>query len=299
MIELKTILDFLDTEKIEYRYLGVLDVSVEGFSSLARYNPSTLTWIKTLDNIPEGFNTSDIRLAIVTEGVEVDCNCIIAKESKRAFFSVLEKFWGGKVYPVGVGNGTFIGPDVVMGKDVSIGCNTTIDGNIVIGDDVIIGNNVTIYGKVSIGNHCEIMSGSTIGNDGVAFTRTEEGQAQFVRHFGGVQIGDHSRIYSNVVINRGVIDDTVIGRNVVISPNSMIGSNCIIGNSVTMTPACTLCGSVTIGDNTYISGATIKNQCHIGNNVFVGLGSVVTSDIKDDENVIGYPAKRTFILNKG
>ena len=71
--------------------------------------------------------------------------------------------------------------------------------------------------------------------------------------------------------------------------------------------------NVTIGKDTKIwhfshiqSGAVIGRQCslgqnvNIGNNVKIGGGSGVINDIKDDEQVMGYPAipLREFIKQR-
>ncbi len=50
-------------------------------------------------------------------------------------------------------------------------------------------------------------------------------------------------------------------------------------------------GSVEIGKNTYITASVIRNQSKIGNNVIIGMGSVVTKNVEDNKVLIGAPAK--------
>ena len=48
----------------------------------------------------------------------------------------------------------------------------------------------------------------------------------------------------------------------------------------------------TFGDNVYVAAnATVIGGIHIGSNVIIGAGSVVTKDIPDDSVVVGNPAR--------
>lgn len=48
----------------------------------------------------------------------------------------------------------------------------------------------------------------------------------------------------------------------------------------------------TFGDNVYVAAnATVIGDIHIGSNVIIGAGSVVTKDVPDDSVVVGNPAR--------
>ena len=49
-------------------------------------------------------------------------------------------------------------------------------------------------------------------------------------------------------------------------------------------------GSVKTGKNVYIASAIVRNQLEIGDNVIIGMGSVVLKNVEDDTTVIGIPA---------
>ena len=78
---------------------------------------------------------------------------------------------------------------------------------------------------------------------------------------------------------------------------SYVAHDCCIGDFVTFAPGASCSGNVYIGNNTYVgANATIKqgsknNPLHIGKNVLVGMGSIVTKDIPDDVIVAGNPAR--------
>lgn len=72
-----------------------------------------------------------------------------------------------------------------------------------------------------------------------------------------------------------------------------IGENCTILPMVLIgRRKPTAKGKAIIGNNCYIStGVTILSPIHIGNNVTIGAGAVVTKDIPDGQTVGGVPAK--------
>ena len=102
---------------------------------------------------------------------------------------------------------------------------------------------------------------------------------------------DNVEIASNCTIDRGSVDDTIIGKNsyldnqVHLAHNVKIGSNCMIAGQVGFA------GSSSIGNNVSIGGqAGISGHLKIGNNVKIGGGSGVVKDVEDNQIVMGYPA---------
>ena len=92
-------------------------------------------------------------------------------------------------------------------------------------------------------------------------------------------------------IDRGSIDDTIIGENtyldnqVHIAHNVKIGSNCMIAGQVGFAGSSEIGNSVSIGGQAGISG-----HLKIGNNVKIGGGSGVVKDVEDNQVIMGYPA---------
>lgn len=292
-MNISAILDFLKSEGIPFVFSGSGTDAVEGFSSLARYKPGSFTWIKARKNIPEGFDLSQISLAFVSEDVDPGAapNVIRTPESKRAFFSAIERFYAREEERPAIGQFTYISPKVKLGKNVRVGHNCTLDGDITIGDGTVIWNNVVIIGRVAIGKDCDIHSGAVIGHDGYAYTEDAHHKKTMVKHFGGVTIGDRVLIGENVCISRGTIDDTVLESGVKIDALGHIAHNCWFEKDAAMAVPCSVSGSVHVGKNGYLAGDIIRNQCTIGENAFVGLGAVVVKDVPPGETVVGNPAK--------
>lgn len=287
------ILDFLGKTEVPFTFAGDESAIVEGFSSLTRYKQGSFTWIKAQKNIPEGFDLHQITLAIVTGGMDVPdiSNVIYTSESKRVFFSAIEHFYGQEEERPAVGQFTYISPKVKLGRNVRIGHNCTLDGEITIGDGTVIWNNVVIIHRVQIGKNCDIHSGAVIGHDGFGYTEDEGHRKTMVKHFGGVTIGDDVLVSDNVCICRGTIDDTVLENGVKIDNLSHIAHNCVLEENTALACPCTLAGSVHIRKNGYLGAAAVRNQITIGENAFIGYGSVVVKDVAPGLVVAGIPAK--------
>jgi len=196
------------------------------------------------------------------------------------------------------GNNVLVGKNVKIGKNTFIGANTIIEHDIVMGNNCVIGSDVTLK-HVIIGNNVVIQDGCKIGLKGFGFIPIKNNNFKFP-HIGRVIINDNVEIASGCTIDRGSVDDTVIGRNsyldnqVHIAHNVKIGSNCMIAGQVGFA------GSSTIGNNVSIGGqAGISGHLTIGNNVKIGGGSGVIKDIEDNQIVMGYPAVpfKEFIKN--
>lgn len=284
------ILSFLDDEGIPYIFSGHKEEMVEQFSSLSQYKPGSFTWIKTQKNIPENFDLLQIKLAFVSEEIAGDFqNVIRTPQSKRAFFSTIERFYVQEEERPAIGQFTYISPKVKLGKNVRIGHNCTLDGDITIGDGTVIWNNVVIVNRVVIGANCEVQSGTIIGHDGFGYTEDGSHVKAMIPHFGGVVIGDRVRLGMNNVIARGVIDDTVIGDGTKFSDLCHIGHNNRIGRNCTLINTA-IFGSCDIGDNAYIVYSVVKNQRKIGKGAFIGMNSNVLKDVPPGITVIGNPA---------
>lgn len=286
----KEIAAFLAERGFDFRIIGEETCSVQGFSSLNNYKENTLTWIKSEKNWNQ--DVKNIRLIVVQEGVDIPLkNQIISKDSKAVFFSIIEHFFEeDNDIQRCIGENTVIGKNVTLGKNVKIGHNCSITGRVCIGDDTTICDNVVIKNNVVIGKNCYIQSLSVIGEDGFGYSEDSDHKKAMVKHHGGVYIGNDVFIGSHVNIARGTIDDTYISDGVKIAPSTHIGHNNYIGQDATLICSQSY-GSVHIGANAYVVGSIIRNQCVVGDNTMIGMGSVVTKDIPDNKVAIGIPAK--------
>ena len=197
------------------------------------------------------------------------------------------------------GNNVLVGKNVKIGKNSKIGSNTIIEQNVEIGEGCVIGSGVIIKNSI-IDKKVVIQDNCKIGQKGFGFIPIKNKNIKFP-HIGKVIIKSFVEIGSGCTIDRGSVDDTIIGNNtyldnqVHVAHNVQIGENCMIAGQVGFA------GSSNIGNNVSIGGqAGISGHLKIGNNVKIGGGSGVIKDIEDNQIVMGYPAVslKEFLKNK-
>ena len=198
-------------------------------------------------------------------------------------------------------NKILIEPNVVIGKNVEIEENSFIGANCYIGDNVKIASgarifpNVTIYNDVKIGNNIIIHSGVVIGADGFGFANDRE---EFIKipQIGGVRIGHNVEIGSNTSIDRGTLDNTIIGNGVKIDNQIQIAHNVHIGDNTAIAGCVGIAGSARIGKNCIIGGmAGIQGHIEICDNVKITGMAKVACDIKEPGI---YSSGTPLMLNK-
>lgn len=79
---------------------------------------------------------------------------------------------------------------------------------------------------------------------------------------------------------------------VVINKKAIIGNNCTIHQNVTIGGRDDPKNIPIIGDNVFLgAGSVLIGGIHIGNNVSIGANAVVLSDLPDNCTAVGIPAK--------
>ncbi|AMA64613.1 UDP-3-O-(3-hydroxymyristoyl)glucosamine N-acyltransferase [Candidatus Arsenophonus lipoptenae] len=171
---------------------------------------------------------------------------------------------------------SIISENVKLGKNVAIGANAVIESGVILGNQVIIGAgcfigknvkigkntrlwaNVSIYHDVEIGEKCLIQSGTVIGSDGFGYAN-EKGQWVKIPQLGTVIISNNVEIGACTTIDRGALDNTIIGNGVIIDNQCQIAHNVIIGDHTAVAGGVIMAGSLKIGQYCMIGGACVIN----------------------------------------
>ncbi len=178
-----------------------------------------------------------------------------------------------------------IGPFVVIEEGVELGEEVVIGAGCVIGRDCRIGAgsrlhpNVTLYHGVTIGARALIHSGVVIGSDGFGMAN-DGGRWVKVPQLGGVVIGDDVEIGANTTIDRGALEDTVIGDGVRLDNQIQVAHNVRIGAHTAIAGCVGIAGSTHIGQRCQIGGGVgIVGHLTIADDVVITAMSLVTGNI--------------------
>ena len=182
----------------------------------------------------------------------------------------------------------------VIGKNCKISKNAVIsDYNVVIGDNVFIDDFVMIRENVVIGNNVSIQAGTKIGCQDFNIYNYRN-QTKQLKHNGTVLIGNNVLINCNCYIGQALYSNgtTVIKDNVMIGANVLIGHNCQINENSEICGGVQFGGWVELGKDCFVGMKTcVKNAITIGNNAYIGVGSVVIRNVQDNTKIFGNPAR--------
>ncbi len=283
----------------------------------------------------ENLSKTQAKVALVPLGVNFEHISTIEVERPRlAMMKLLHLFYDAPDAPIGIHPSAVIHPDAKIGENVSIGPNVVISRNTVIGNNtkllanIYIGKNCTIgenclfhpgvnIGDCSqIGNRVILQHGVSIGADGFSFVTENPDVIEQARKegavkeqntkqkvykipsIGGVVISDDVEIGANTCIDRGTIENTVIGPQTKIDNLVQIGHNCKVGGACMIVSQAGVAGSCKIGDRVVIAGqAGLADHLEIGSDSIVMAQAGVTKSFPDKSIIIGAPAvpRKDFI----
>jgi len=195
---------------------------------------------------------------------------------------------------VSVGPLAIIEAGAVLGDNVRIGGGAFIGANTTVGDSTIVHPNATVLHGCKIGADCEIHSGAVIGADGFGFAPMAGGW-QKIHQLGAVSIGNRVSVGACTTIDRGALEDTVIGDGVILDNHIQVAHNVVIGQNTAIAGCTGIAGSAVIGSNCRIGGAvSIVGHINICDRVTVTANSFVNSSIKEPGSYSsGFPLQST------
>lgn len=179
-----------------------------------------------------------------------------------------------------------VAPQAVIGEGCEIGDDCIIGAGCVLGDGVRLGAGsllhagVKIYDNCTIGARVIIHSGAVIGADGLGFARDADKHWVKIPQIGRVIIGDDVEIGANTTIDRGALDDTVIGNGVKLDNLIHVAHNCRIGDDSIMAAMAGLAGSTVVGKRVMAGGkAGFSGHLEVADDVTISADTNVTKSI--------------------
>ena len=214
------------------------------------------------------------------------------------YFARLTQYWKQFAAPVfdvsGSHSSAVVASTAQIGRDVSIGAFCVVGEHAVIGDGVRLGAHsvvgphaevgaqthfhprVTLLDRCVVGQRCVVHSGVVIGADGFGFA-PHDGVWVKIEQLGRVVIGDDVEIGANSCIDRGALEDTVLGNGVKLDNLVQIGHNVTVGDHSAMAGCVGVAGSAVIGAHCTVGGgAVVLGHLKLADHVHISAASVVT-----------------------
>ncbi|MDH5436714.1 MAG: UDP-3-O-(3-hydroxymyristoyl)glucosamine N-acyltransferase [Gammaproteobacteria bacterium] len=293
MITLKSL-----AEKIGGKLHGNPDCEVTGVATLNKATSDEVCFLAD-SRYRKHLSSTSAAVVILTEELLKDCpvNAIVVNVPDVAYVHAIklifpqEKFAAGIHSSASIGQTCIIDKTVWVGPHVSIedgvtiesgcyiGSGTSIGKNSRIGQDSYLAANVSIYHGTVIGERALIHSGAVIGADGFGFAN-DKGQWLRIPQLGGVRMGNDVEVGASTTIDRGAIEDTVIGNGVKLDNLIQVAHNVQIGDNTAIAACTGISGSVKIGKRCTLAGQVgVAGHLELGDDVHITGKSLITKSI--------------------
>jgi UDP-3-O-[3-hydroxymyristoyl] glucosamine N-acyltransferase len=182
-----------------------------------------------------------------------------------------------------------IGAMAFVGRGARVAARAVIGPQVHVGDDALVGEDTWLKAQVTLSEGCRIgargivHSGAVIGADGFGFAPAQGDTGptwEKIEQLGAVVMGDDVEIGANTCIDRGALDDTVLGQGVKLDNLVQIGHNVRIGDHTAFAGCVGVAGSARIGRHcTAGGGAIILGHLEIVDHVHITAATVITRSI--------------------
>ncbi|MDH4203317.1 MAG: UDP-3-O-(3-hydroxymyristoyl)glucosamine N-acyltransferase [Phycisphaerae bacterium] len=300
--------------------IGDKSITIESASTLDSAGTGQITFLSNPKYAPKVKDTKAAAV-MVSQQVETDAVQIITNDPYYAFMQAVVLLHGHREHPATgtsplavvsgsatIGQDCNVHPYAIIHDNAAIGNNCQIYSGVFIGPNVTIGNdcilypNAVVYDGCRIGDRVIVQSNASVGQDGFGFA-THKGEHHKIPQIGIVILEDDVEIGSNCVIERGTLDNTVIGKGSKIGDMVAIGHGTKIGPHCLLVPQAGISGSVELGHHCVLGGQVgVVGHIKIGNMVTVGAQAAVINNVPDGATILGAPAieankaKRAYAL---
>ncbi len=196
--------------------------------------------------------------------------------------------WSGRV---AIGAHASVGRDVRLGADCVIGPYAVLDDGVTVGDGCRIGAHAVVHRNTELGHRVVLKAGARVGGSGFGFVATATG-AELIPHVGRCVLGDDVEVGSNSTVDRGSVDDTVVGAGTKIDNLVQIGHNVRVGKRCIIMGQAGIGGSTVVEDDVILGGqAGLAGHLRVGRGARVAAQGGVIGDVAPGDTVSGYPAR--------
>jgi UDP-3-O-[3-hydroxymyristoyl] glucosamine N-acyltransferase len=189
-----------------------------------------------------------------------------------------------------------IGPLVVIGAGASVGPRCRIAPLAVLGPGVALGADCRIGAHASLthallGDRVYVYPGARIGQEGFGFAISSEG-FHSVPQLCRVILEDDVEVGANSTIDRGSLQDTVIGAGSRLDNLIQIGHNARLGRGCVIVSQAGVSGSTILEDHVMVGPqAGLTGHLRIGRMAKIGAQAGVMADVDAGAEMVGSPAQ--------
>lgn len=192
---------------------------------------------------------------------------------------------------VSIGAYSVVGEGAVLEDGVTIGTHCGIGRGVRVGSESWLADSVTLYPGAAIGQRVRLHAGVRVACDGFGYLQVG-GVHEKIPHVGRCIVEDDVEVGANTTLDRGSVDDTVIGAGTKIDNLVHIAHNVRIGRLCLIMAQVGIAGSVRVGDGCILAGQVgISGHHTIGAGARLAAQAGVFGDIPAGETWSGYPAR--------
>jgi UDP-3-O-[3-hydroxymyristoyl] glucosamine N-acyltransferase len=291
---------------------GPADVTIRGVAPLDRAGPDHVSFFAHR-RYAEQFAGSRAGVVLVAPELAEEpkgptCR-IVVPAPYEALLRVLPRLYAAPAAEPGIHPTAVLGRGVVLGDGVAVGPYAVVERDARLGDGAVIGAHghvgrgveigtgsellpgVTLYAGARIGRRVRLHAGVRIASDGFGYVFREGVHAK-IPHVGRAIIEDDVEIGANSTVDRGSIDDTVIGAGTRIDNLVHVAHNVRIGRLCLIMAQVGIAGSARIGDGCVLAGQVgVSGHVTIGDGARLAAQAGVFGDVPAGETWSGYPAR--------
>ena len=181
-------------------------------------------------------------------------------------------------------DGAVVGPGCRIGPYVSVGLGVAM------GRDCRIGAHASLSHAI-LGDRVCLHPGARIGQEGFSFAKTSQGFLTMPQ-LGRVLLEDDVEVGANSTIDRGSVQDTVIGAGCRLDNLVQIGHNVRLGLCCVIVAQVGISGSTVLEDFVQVGGqAAMAGHLRVGRGAKIGAQAGLIADVPAGSTVLGSPAQ--------
>jgi len=273
------------------RLIGDGRIEIDKVASIGHAQPGDLVFVDSERNLEDAMNCHASAVIVGEFAAEITTRkpLLVNQRPRLAFATAATLLYPAKKYAPAIHPSAIIDGSATVAPSTSVDAHAVVEANAVIGErchiaagcyigeGVVIGDDCNIYPRVviypgtTIGRRVIVHAGAVLGSDGFGFVRDEKfGRYIKFPQVGRLVIGDYVEIGANCTIDRGALDETVIGPGTKLDNLVHVGHNCFVGANVVIAAQTGISGSSSVGDDCVLGG-----QVGIGDHAAIEPGAIL------------------------